>query len=219
MSQPNRIDPAFDRAPESPRREPQRDPAVARTIAVLDLAFGPPARRNYDIKLWDGTVQRGGVSPSADFSLFFTRRGALRRMLLPPSELTIVEAIISGDVEIEGNMESSMGLSDDIGRNVQSGGGIARLLPGVLALPKDDEAPPLDESRYTRGLRLLTPRRKSTESEIQFHYDVGNDFYALWLDKRMLYTCAYYKKLTDDLATAQVNKLDHICTKAPAPAR
>ena len=213
MSQPNRIELAFDDAPRPTPSDERRDPAVARTIAVLDLAFGPPSQRNYDVRLWDGTVQRGGQSPAAEFSLFFTRRGALRRLLLPPSELTIVEAIISGDVEIEGNMESSMGLSDDIGRNVQSGGGIARLLPSVLALPKDDEAPPLHESRYTRGLRLLTPRRKSTESEIRFHYDVGNDFYALWLDKRMLYTCAYYKKETDDLATAQLNKLDHICRK------
>ena len=84
----------------------------------------------------------------------------------------------------------------------------------MLALPRDDEAPPLHESRYGRSLRLLTPRsRKSTEAEIRFHYDVGNDFYALWLDPSMLYTCAYYKKESDDLATAQINKLNHICRK------
>ena len=181
---------------------------------MLDLAFGPPARRNYDIRLWDGTVLRGTATPAADFTLVIRRRGALRRMLLPPSELTIVESFISADVEIEGNLESAMGLGDSIGRNVQSAGGIAQLIPRVLALPRDDEAPPLDESRYSRSLRLLTPRaRKSTESEIRFHYDVGNDFYALWLDPRMLYTCAYYRKETDDLATAQLNKLDHICRK------
>ena len=214
MSQPNRIEIAREPAPRPLRPSPRRDPAIARTLAVLDLTFGPPGRRNYDIRLWDGTVQRGGGSPAADFSLFFARRGALRRMLLPPSELTIVEAIISGDVEIEGNMESCMGLADDIGKNVQSPGAFAKLLPAVLALPKDDEAPPLDETRYSRGLRLLKPRgRKSTESEIRFHYDVGNDFYALWLDRRMLYTCAYYKKETDDLDTAQLNKVDHICRK------
>src|SRR5687768_8253622 len=119
MSQPNRIEIAPETAPGPPRRAPRRDPGIERTLAVLDLTFGPSSRRNYDITLWDGTVQRGGASPAADFSLFFARRGALRRMLLPPSELTIVEAIISGDVEIEGNMESCMGLADDIGKNVQ----------------------------------------------------------------------------------------------------
>lgn len=191
-----------------------RDPAVARTIAVLDLAFGRPLERNYDIRLWDGTVQHGGASPSADFALLIRRRGALRRMLLPPSELSIVEAFISDDIEIEGNLESAMGLSDSIGRRIQSVGGIARLIPKALALPRDDEAPPLDESRYARSLRLLTPRsRKSAEAEIRFHYDVGNDFYSLWLDPSMLYTCAYYRKESDDLATAQINKVNHICRK------
>jgi len=213
MSQPSRIEPIKE-SPQPPPERGRPDPAIARTIAVLDLAFGPPSQRNYDIRLWDGTVLHGGATPPADFSLFFRRRGALRRMLLPPSELTIVESLISGDVEIEGNMETAMWLSDAIGKNVQSGGGLAKLLPVVLALPKDDEAPRPEDSRYARGLRLLTPRvRKSTESEIRFHYDVGNDFYALWLDKRMLYTCAYYKKATDSLETAQVNKLDHICRK------
>jgi cyclopropane-fatty-acyl-phospholipid synthase len=97
---------------------------------------------------------------------------------------------------------------------MQSVGGIARLISRVLALPRDDESPPLDESRYARSLRLLTPHsRKSTESEIQFHYDVGNDFYALWLDPSMLYSCAYYRKESDDLATAQINKLNHTCRK------
>src|SRR5688500_6114827 len=214
MSQPNRIELIPDVAPRAPRPEARKDSAIARTLAVLELAFGPAAERNYDVRLWDGTVQRGGNSPAADFSLFFARRGALRRMLLPPSELTIVEAIISGDVEIEGNREASMGLTDKIGRNVQSAPAAAAAVPQARALPRDDEAPPLDERRYTRGLRLLKPRaRKSTESEIRFHYDVGNDFYALWLDKRMLYTCAYYKKETDDLDTAQLNKVDHICRK------
>src|SRR6476620_5387717 len=108
MSQPQRLE--FDedsRQPISPKR---KDPAVAKTIAVLDMTFGPGAERNYDIRLWDGTLLRGEISPRADFSLFIRRRGALRRMLLPPSELTIVESFISGDTEIEGSVESAMGL-------------------------------------------------------------------------------------------------------------
>jgi len=218
MSQPQRIEPAenLDRSPLPGAISPKtgRDPALARTIAVLDLAFGPPFERDYDIRLWDGTIQHGGASPSADFALFIRRRGALRRMLLPPSELSIVEAFISNDIEIEGNVESAMGLTDAIGKRIQSVGGIARLIPKVLALPRDDEAPPLNETRYGRSLRLLTPRsRKSAAAEIRFHYDVGNDFYALWLDPNMLYTCAYYRKESDDLATAQINKLNHICRK------
>jgi cyclopropane-fatty-acyl-phospholipid synthase len=216
MSQPQRFDPdeTVDASANAINTETGSDPAIARAIAVLDLAFGPPAERNYDIRLWDGTIQHGGMSPNADFTLVIRRRGTLRRMLLPPSELSIVEAVISNDLDVDGNLESAVGLGDSIGKRIQSVGGIARLIPKVLALPRDDEAPPLHESRYGRSLRLLTPRaRKSTEAEIRFHYDVGNDFYALWLDPSMLYTCAYYRKESDDLATAQINKLNHICRK------
>jgi cyclopropane-fatty-acyl-phospholipid synthase len=208
MSQPQRIEPI------EPSPPPRRDPAIDVTIGVLDLVFGASPERNYDVRLWEGTVLRGVVDPRADFSLNIRRRGALRRMLLPPSELSIVEAFISNDIDIEGNAESAMGIADAIGKRIQSAGAIARLVRQVVALPRDDELSPVEENRYARSLRLLTPRgRKSTESEIQFHYDVGNDFYALWLDPSMLYTCAYYKKESDDLATAQTNKLDHICRK------
>jgi cyclopropane-fatty-acyl-phospholipid synthase len=208
MSQPQRIEPL------EPSPTPRRDPAVTATVAALDIVFGANHERNYDIRLWDGSVRRGACEPRADFSLNIRRRGALRRMLLPPSELSIVESFISNDIDIEGNVESAMGLGDSIGKRIQSFAAFARVIPKILALPSDDESPAVDESRYARSLRLLTPRaRKSTEPEIQFHYDVGNDFYALWLDPSMLYTCAYYKEASDDLATAQKNKLEHICRK------
>lgn len=208
MSQPQRIEP-IEADPL-----PRRDRAVESTMVVLDLVLGAPSERAFDVRLWDGTVSRGTADPRADFGLYIRRRGALRRMLLPPSELSIVEAFISGDVEVDGNLESAIGLGDAIGNRIQSLGGIARLIPRVLALPRDDERAPLAENRYARSLRLLTPTaRKSTEPEIQFHYDVGNEFYELWLDPSMLYTCAYYRKESDDLSTAQINKLNHICRK------
>src|SRR6476660_6767140 len=48
---------------------------------------------------------------------------------------------------------------------------------------------------------------------IQFHYDVSNDFYALFLDRRMVYTCAYYRRPDGDLDQAQEDKLDLVCRK------
>jgi cyclopropane-fatty-acyl-phospholipid synthase len=217
MSQPQRIDPLLQspvaKAESGQVADSTTDRASPAALAVLDQVFGRPAERAYDIRLWDGTVTEGMQRPRADFSLHVRRRGALRRMLLPPSELSIVEAFISNDIDIEGNVESAMGLGDAIGQRIQSVGALLRLVPAILTLPRDDQAAPV-ESRYSRSLRLLTPRaRRSTESEIQFHYDVGNDFYALWLDPSMLYTCAYFRNESDDLATAQINKIDHICRK------
>ena len=48
---------------------------------------------------------------------------------------------------------------------------------------------------------------------MRHHYDVGNDFYALWLDRRMVYSCAYFPTGTEDLEAAQEAKLEHICRK------
>ena len=50
-------------------------------------------------------------------------------------------------------------------------------------------------------------------AQVQFHYDVSDDFYALWLDPRRVYSCAYYRDPTMTLAQAQDAKLDHICRK------
>ena len=48
---------------------------------------------------------------------------------------------------------------------------------------------------------------------VRYHYDVSNDFYSLWLDQRMVYSCAYFEKADEDLDTAQLRKLDYICRK------
>jgi cyclopropane-fatty-acyl-phospholipid synthase len=64
-------------------------------------------------------------------------------------------------------------------------------------------------ARLSGGVRS----RRRDRAAIQYHYDVGNDFFALWLDERMIYTCAYYPSGTEDLATAQALKLEHICRK------
>lgn len=70
------------------------------------------------------------------------------------------------------------------------------------------------------GQKLLTPfvdGRRNTLSgsrrNIHHHYDIGNDFYKLWLDERMVYTCAYFPTPDTSLEEAQLAKLDHVCRK------
>ncbi|MEL7500196.1 MAG: cyclopropane-fatty-acyl-phospholipid synthase family protein [Planctomycetota bacterium] len=60
------------------------------------------------------------------------------------------------------------------------------------------------------------PRRntvRESKDNIHQHYDIGNDFYKLWLDEKLVYTCAYFKQPDDSLEQAQVSKLDHVCKK------
>ena len=75
-----------------------------------------------------------------------------------------------------------------------------------------------DSGYYGPKIRsLLYAMRRNSPARSQYnvrhHYDVGNDFYKLWLDERMVYTCAYYDTPAATLAEAQVAKLDHVCRK------
>ena len=75
-----------------------------------------------------------------------------------------------------------------------------------------------DRGYWRHKLRsLLASVRANTltrsRHNVHHHYDLGNDFYKLWLDERMLYTCAYYERAGTTLAQAQVAKLDHVCRK------
>jgi len=192
------------------------DPRVAPSQEVVAAVFGAIQERRFAVRYWDGTFEPAGACSTPEYTLSFERPGSLRRMLLPPSELSIVEAFLSGDVNIEGHMEAAMSLADDIGKRVQSGKAFAQLLPKLIALPRDRSTAPKEVkgSRFSRGVKRLLPTwRPGDEKAIQYHYDVSNDFYRLWLDPRMVYTCAYFDRADDDLETAQVAKLDHICRK------
>ncbi len=61
---------------------------------------------------------------------------------------------------------------------------------------------------------IMTPRTKANQKkEVQAHYDLGNDFYKLWLDESLTYSCAYFKNESDTLYEAQKNKVEHILQK------
>ena len=67
--------------------------------------------------------------------------------------------------------------------------------------------------RPGRMPKLSLHSRKRDAEAIGYHYDVSNDFYALWLDREMVYSCAYFHRDDDTLEQAQAQKLDHICRK------
>jgi cyclopropane-fatty-acyl-phospholipid synthase len=189
------------------------DGAASRCRAVLTALFGEPRQRNFDVRFWDGAVDRGQQTP-APFTLVLNRPAALRRMLLPPNELSIVEAFIGGDVDIDGSMEAASNLSEAIGERLRSPLAVARLVGLVLGLPGDADDD-LAAVRFPEQARKLGPRHTPVRdaAAIHYHYDVGNSFYKLWLDQRMVYSCAYFRSADDSLDTAQEAKLDLICRK------
>jgi cyclopropane-fatty-acyl-phospholipid synthase len=69
-------------------------------------------------------------------------------------------------------------------------------------------------NRFKLHRLLVTSKScKNQKKEVTSHYDIGNDFYSLWLDETMSYSCGYFKNANDSLYTAQLNKIDHILTK------
>ena len=194
--------------------------AVSRDHPLLrltrDLArdlFGPAEERSFTLRFWDGSSERPAAPVVSRFTLVLRHPGSLRSMLLPPSELTIVRAFLRGDFEVEGDLEAASEIGDALANRLRSLRTLGHVMRRLLALPARDAADgqhPVG-SRVTRAGRPHSRQRDA--AAIRFHYDLSNDFYALWLDQRMVYTCGYFPTGAETLDEAQEAKLDHICRK------
>ena len=113
------------------------------------------------------------------------------------------EDYVEGRLDIDGGMRDLMALAAEL-----MAGDPTRV--DVVAA-----AAPVGWLRQLMHLsRSRARHRPEVDAEqIQFHYDVSDDFYALWLDPKRVYSCAYYRDAGMDLAAAQEAKLEHICRK------
>ena len=141
--------------------------------------------------LWDGedAYRPSGECPGR---ITFRDRGALLSVIFSP-ELGFGDAFSAGRIEVEGDLADVL----------------ARLYRCM------DRAGAAAGKRSVLG-RLPKPRSNTTAGSrrhIQHHYDLGNDFYRLWLDEEMVYTCAYYATPDATLEQAQRAKMDHVCRK------
>jgi len=188
------------------------DPAVETTIRIFKTIFGEYGPWDFQIRLWDGTTI--GPAPDADrkFTLVLHSPAAVRKLLLPPTELNMGEAYIYKMFDIEGDIFNVFPLADYAGRVnwVKKG---RELLKPLLSFPTADEHGDGQQKSHLPLLHGLRHSLRRDKAAIQYHYDVSNDFYALWLDKRMVYSAAYFPTGQEDLDTAQELKLDYICKK------
>ena len=179
------------------------------TRKILAKVLDEEARRAINVRLWDGTYWPDDRPRRATLAL--NHPGALRQMFLPGDEVSLAEAYLYNDFDIEGDIEAVFPLADSIAEKVKDTKWKLRLGTELLKLPNQKM-----ERVGRRGRARLRGRRHSIERDrqaIAYHYDVSNEFYALWLDERMVYSCAYFTSPDDDLDTAQEQKLDYICRK------
>jgi cyclopropane-fatty-acyl-phospholipid synthase len=192
-------------------RIPAADSAAAKAMAIFRLLLHDYHPRDFAISLWNGN-QWGPESGSPRFTLVVRHPDGLRRMLKPnTNDLSLSEAYISGDLDVVGEIEAAMPVANYLVGRTWPAVTALRIGKNLLGLPR------MDRLRRKNGQPAeLSGEVHSIERDRQavtYHYDVSNDFYALWLDEQMVYSCAYFDAVGEGLDAAQARKLDYLCRK------
>ena len=138
------------------------------------------------VKLKGKEYRIGDGDPA--FTVIFHKEIPLTALTTSTS-LALGEAYMDGDLEIEGDLYNALD----------------HFLGQMSKFSTDESA--------LKKLIFSSTGKKNQEKEVQSHYDIGNDFYKLWLDETMSYSCGYFLHEDDSLYQAQVNKVDYILKK------
>ena len=112
------------------------------------------------------------------------------RALASPELGALARAYVHNDLDFTGGARRILGIAETLVGGITHG-----------------------RERLAARMRQWVHRRRANRENIQHHYDVSNAFYRLWLDERMVYSCAYFRSDADSIGQAQVQKLDHVCRK------
>ena len=167
------------------------------------------------VRLWDGTLVPLGSDVKSDLAITIASPGVIASLLRHPTLDRLIRHYAHGHVGFEG------GTLIDLGTQLADGGSrkqlkklskrrlLSQLWPFLLA---PGEKP--QRSRDYSGDEGGEGRQKAENKDfIKFHYDVGNDFYNLFLDPNMQYTCAYFTDWNNTVDQAQHDKMEMICRK------
>lgn len=138
------------------------------------------------VKIKGKEYQIGEGSPT--FTVKFNKMIPLTELAASTS-LALGEAYMNGDLEIEGDLYEALD----------------HFLGQMGKFSTDEHA--------LKKLLFTSNSKKNQKKEVSSHYDIGNDFYKLWLDDTMSYSCGYFMHEDDTLYQAQINKVDHILKK------
>lgn len=198
--------------PPSPRKPAALplDRIAQKCIVFLQEVLGNFHPRDFSFRLWDGSVLDAEPGEPSRFTMVLRNPGALHTMFWSPSELALGEAYLHDDIDIEGNLESAFLLADQL---LHFRLGLSERLRFARVLLTVPSSGLHRSTRPAERLRGPVHSMRRDRQAVTYHYDVSNAFYSLWLDKRMVYSCAYFTYPDDDLDTAQEKKLDYLCRK------
>jgi len=168
------------------------------------------------IRLWNGDEVTLGQVPTTA-TLVFNSPQVLRRLIVRQDLLQLAEAYVRGEVDVEGDINSLLAQRDHLqDLKLSLSNRVNLLLAALSAHGNHDEAADTESTFHAATAGVLGLRKHSRNRDrnaIAFHYDMSNEFYRLWLDERMVYSCAYFRQPDADIHQAQRDKLDHICRK------
>jgi cyclopropane-fatty-acyl-phospholipid synthase len=147
---------------------------------------------SFQVHFWDGVKKSYGADKTQFILTFATKQAA--EHVLESGSLGFGEEYMAGNIQVEGDFRQLLRFGSD--------GAFLNLPLGLktkLAF------------RHLRQTSLNTLSR--SQKHVAHHYDRGNDFYKLWLDESMAYSCAYFRHENDTLEQAQQQKYEHICRK------
>jgi len=159
---------------------------------LLQKLFNRVNSGAFEVAYWDGTTEQYGRGRPA-FKLVFYEKLPFGRVLKDPV-LAFGEAYMDGIIDIQGEMDEIIKLTSSnmqVFEQFRNGNVLAEIL-----------------SRLPRASSM-----RKQEEDVRHHYDLGNDFFSLWLDETMSYSCAYFQNPGDTLTQAQVQKIDHVLKK------
>jgi cyclopropane-fatty-acyl-phospholipid synthase len=172
-------------------------------------------RGSLDLRLWnESSLRLGPAAP--EFTLVVRDPMVLRELVIRRDPLLIAEAHFRGLLDFEGDLYAALRLKPHFQALRLSWPERLALWRDALRLPGRERLvlSPTAAGAGQRGQPFRHRHsRHSDKAAIEFHYDVSNRFYRLWLDEQMVYSCAYFESPDDSIDQAQRNKLDHICRK------
>ena len=177
------------------------------TQKLLERLFA--GERPFGVRFWNGEYlpPTSKYASGAKVDVILRKPEALARLLETPLDLALGEAYLDGTIDLEGDLEELLRRLEGslAGVSPRQLLGILRDVRGIQAGLRD-----LGIAARLRGRVHSKPRDRDA---IRHHYDISNEFYQLWLDRRMVYSCAYFPDGDEDLDAAQEKKLDHIAKK------
>jgi cyclopropane-fatty-acyl-phospholipid synthase len=179
----------------------------ARERLGLDLGF----------VLWDGSTVPAGLAPQS-LAIRIADEGAVAALIRRPTLETLAQLWVTRRIDqVNGTLFDLANVprtrrTRDFFRSLDKGMVLRALLPFLFVARGAGAGGPWPPAREPRDRRRRGDPEQNRRN-VAYHYDVSNAFYALWLDAEMVYSCAYFTDWSNDLATAQRDKLDMICRK------